>query len=595
MVELVAQGTEPKDRWQHPLERGAELVIGRQAGAMVVDWDSFVSREHAIVLLRTDDRVEVRRHPQARNPIFFRGNKRDSFVLQVGEHFVIGNTTFTVTEGSSIEDANRAMPEVTEHTFLPEELRRARFRDATSRIDVLCRLPELIIGSASESELLVRVANVILQATLSAADVFVLRVKDSKIETLQSVYRIPGATERKPSSRLVREAASSGRYVVHLWQGQPKNEEQSHFTMLDNVDWAFAVPVLSDACPGWVIYVTGRRMPGNDGLLETESNSLPEELVDDVKFTEVVATTLGNLQQVKALQKRQAGLSRFFAPVVMDALAGRDTFEVLKPREEDLSVLFCDLRGFSRKSEEQAGELMSLLERVSEALGIMTRSILNRDGVIGDFHGDAAMGFWGWPLAQPDSAQRACRTAIDILSEFQRQGASADGPLGGFRCGIGIASGRAVAGRIGTTDQVKVTAFGPVVNLASRLEGMTKLFSAEILLDQLTAETIKETLAPDIVRVRRLAKVRPAGMQSPLLVHQLLPPANVPGTISNAGIRAYESALDALLELRWDEAFELLHEVPASDRAKDFLTVFIASHGRTAPDNWDGVIPLNKK
>ena len=58
---------------------------------------------------------------------------------------------------------------------------------------------------------------------------------------------------------------------------------------------------------------------------------------------------------------------------------------------------------------------------------------------------------------------------------------------------------------------------------------------------------------------------------------------------------AYEQAVDALLSGRWDEAFAKLHEIPAHDRAKDFLTVFIAQHNRTPPDNWDGVIPIDSK
>lgn len=596
MLELIAEGTDSRERRQQPLIGGAELIVGRQTDQFAVAWDDRISREHAVLTLRSDNRVEVVRHPRGRNPIFFRGLKKDRFVLGVGEHFVIGRTTFTVALMTSVEDSTKARREITEHTFVPEVLRRQRFRDATGRIDVLCRLPELISGSASESELLVRVANVVLQATASAAEVFVLRVGDAEVEILQSVCRIASAKDSRPSGRLVREAVSSGKNVLHLWRSDDGDlEAEKRFTLGDNLDWAFAVPVLSNACPGWVIYVTGRRVSGGDGLLRSSFADAPDELADDVKFTEVVATMLGNLQQVRALQQRQAGLSRFFAPVVMEALAGRDTFEVLKPREENISVLFCDLRGFSRKSEEQAGELMGLLQRVSEALGVMTRNILRRDGVIGDFHGDAAMGFWGWPLPQLDSPARACQTALEILSDFQRKSASPDGPLGGFRCGIGIASGRGVAGRIGTSDQVKVTAFGPVVNLASRLEGMTKMFSAEILVDEATANYVRTALSPSVARVRKLAKVRPAGMQTPLVVHQLLPSADVPGTLANADIEMYEKALEALLEFRWDDAFELLHEVPASDRVKDFLTVFIASHGRVPPDQWDGVIPLGKK
>lgn len=596
MIELLAKGTDSREHQQRILAAGEELILGRQAKDFSVAWDDRISREHAVLTLRPDNRVEVARHPRGRNPIFFRGLKKDYFVLGVGEHFVIGRTTFTVSLRTSVEDSGKVRREVSEHTFVPEDLRRQRFRDATGRIDVLCRLPELISGSTSENELLVRVANVVLQATTSAAEVFVLRAAEGEIEVLQSVFRIPSAKDRRPSGRLVREAVSSGKNVLHLWRSDAgETAAESHFTLGDNVDWAFAVPVLSNACPGWVIYVTGRRVPGSDGLFETSFAEAPDELADDVKFTEVVATMLGNLQQVRALQQRQAGLSRFFAPVVMEALAGRDTFEVLKPREENISVLFCDLRGFSRKSEEQSGELMGLLQRVSEALGVMTKNILRRDGVIGDFHGDAAMGFWGWPLPQLDSPERACQTALEILSDFQRKGASHDGPLGGFRCGIGIASGRGVAGRIGTSDQVKVTAFGPVVNLASRLEGMTKMFSAEILVDEPTANYVRTSLSPKVARVRKLARVRPVGMQTPLVVHQLLPSADVPGTLADEDIAMYESALEALLDLRWDDAFELLHQVPASDRVKDFLTVFIARHGRVPPEQWDGVIPLDKK
>ena len=137
-------------------------------------------------------------------------------------------------------------------------------------------------------------------------------------------------------------------------------------------------------------------------------------------------------------------------------------------------MLFCDLRGFSRHSERSAEDLLGLLNRVSQALGVTTHEIREQGGVLGDFHGDAAMGFWGWPLAQPDAAVRACLAALAIRAEFAATAQRPDDPLADFRVGIGIATGRAVAGKIGTVDQVKVTVFGPVVNLASRLEGMTK-------------------------------------------------------------------------------------------------------------------------
>ena len=82
-------------------------------------------------------------------------------------------------------------------------------------------------------------------------------------------------------------------------------------------------------------------------------------------------------------------------------------------------MLFCDLRGFSRQSERHAGDLLGLLQRVSQALGVMTHHIREQGGVVGDFQGDAAMGFWGWPLAQHDAVLRTCRAALAIRAEFE--------------------------------------------------------------------------------------------------------------------------------------------------------------------------------
>src|SRR5206468_6622837 len=95
-----------------------------------------------------------------------------------------------------------------------------------------------------------------------------------------------------------------------------------------------------------------------------------EALRDEVKFTELLAATLDGLRESRLLAARQASLSQFFSPIVLDALASQDPQEVLAPREADVTVLFCDLRGFTRESERSANDLFGLLERVSQALGV---------------------------------------------------------------------------------------------------------------------------------------------------------------------------------------------------------------------------------
>jgi len=100
-----------------------------------------------------------------------------------------------------------------------------------------------------------------------------------------------------------------------------------------------------------------------------------------------------------------------------------------------VAVLFCDLRGFSRETERHADDLLGLLQRVSNALGVMTRHIRQQGGVVGDFQGDAAMGFWGWPLPQKDAVLRTCSAALAVRAEFEA--------TEGFHAGIGVATGRA--------------------------------------------------------------------------------------------------------------------------------------------------------
>src|SRR5262249_52769243 len=165
-------------------------------------------------------------------------------------------------------------------------------------------------------------------------------------------------------------------------------------------------------------------------------------------------------------------------------------------------VLFCDLRGFTRLSEDGRGDLPSLLDEVSAALRVMTRNIVQNWGVIADFQGDAALGFWGWPPPPPaEQVREAALAALRIEAEFRDLAGRPGRPA--IACGIGLAHGPGIAGRIGTTDQYKVGVFGPVVNLASRLEALTKYFGVGILVDGQVAGQLARLAAKGQWRCRR--------------------------------------------------------------------------------------------
>lgn len=595
MADLIAQGAQSNHRWRRPLPVGKTVVVGRGGtGVLGVEWDDRISHKH-VELVWDGKLLELRKIDAARNPVFVQGNAVTQATLEPDGHFVIGRTTFTLVE-QRIDVTLQSPQPLRQQSFSPEYLQQMQYRNARTRVEMLGRLPEVISGAASEQEMFVRLTGLLLSGIALSDAVALIKVAepDKKqpampppIEVLYWDRRLLSSTSFEPSERLIREAIARRESVLHVWGG----ENEARFTARENIDWAFCTPVFGEACRGWAIYVTGR-FQSPDG---EASGTDPNDLRDDLKFTEVAAATLRSLQELRLLQRQHAVQGQFFSPIVLDALAGEDWEQALAPREADVSVLFCDLRGFSRESEKSAGDLLGLLGRVSKALGVTTHHMLLEGGVVGDFQGDAVMGFWGWPIAAADSIGKACAAALAIRAELVHAAARADDPLAGFRLGIGLATGRAVAGKIGTVDQVKVTVFGPVVNLASRLEGMTKIFRAPILLDETTAAYVRANVPRTLARTRRLAVVQPLGINQRVEVSELLPPERDFPELSDAHIAQYEAALDAFLAGDWAEAFSLLHGVPAGDRAKDFLTVYIAQHNRQAPEGWNEVIKLETK
>jgi adenylate cyclase len=589
MADLIAQGSELQHRWRRTLPVDKPIVLGRQSATWSVPWDDRISREHVEVAW-SGDCLKVQALAEAPNPVFVRGRPEKTFELRPGEHFVVGSTTFSLADDQINVSLQIPQP-VQEQAFSAQYLQRMRFHNADQRIENLSRLPEVISSAGNDTELFVRLVNVLLSGVTTADAAAIVEVSPEArgVRILHWDQRRMATTPFQPSERLILEAVRRGESVLHVWNVRGEGQK---FTEAEGCDWAFCTPASGEACRGWGLYLAGR-FAGESPLTPAPSDSA--DLRDDMKFTEIVASTLTSLRDLRDLGRRHAGLSQFFSPVVLEVLEAQNPDVALAPRETEVSVLFCDLRGFSLRSEKGAGDLLGLLRRVSTALGVMTHQILDHGGVVGDFHGDAAMGFWGWPIAQPDAAAKAAQAALEIWREFTTAARSNDPTLADFQVGIGIATGRAVAGKIGTADQVKATVFGPVVNLASRLESMTKTFRASILLDEATAGVVRETIPVGQARVRRVARVRPFGMDTAVVVSELLPPLDEHPQLTDSGLSDYEAALAAFEAGDWVDAFERLHRVPARDKVKDFLTVFIAQHNRTPPRDWDGVIALANK
>ena len=601
MLELIAQGPTIDFRWRRTLP-GATVELGRSTETYRVPWDNQVSRRHA-VLTASEHRLHVKAIPDAANPIFFNGREVNDFYVRPGEHFVIGNTSFMVASDQAFGSLSAPDP-IRQQTFSADFLEQVQYRDADRRIDVLNRLPELIAEANNSDELLIGMINTLMAGISAATTIGVVQLNQSQ-ENAQSGnsgnsgqlkiihWDRRGLTrgDFQPSEKLVTQAIQLSQSVLNVWQSDVSNSV--NYTFDYENDWAFACPIETEATPGWAVYVAGSSQPK-----QTPEAIQEGELEGDIKFCELVGSTLKNLLRVQQLERQQASLRTFFSPVVVEALRGRDPETVLQPRQCEVSVLFCDLRGFSRTSEQMADDLLGLLSRVSESLGVTTRVILDTGGVIGDFHGDAVMGFWGWPLedrSPVETARSAVLAAIQIQTEFSLL-AKQHSFASEFTMGIGIATGNAVAGKIGTQDQVKVTVFGPVVNLAARLEGMTKQLKASILIDENTKillDNSNEQLDGQTnIPHRRMGNFQPVGMTKPVQLYQILADHEQNSqhqTAYDEALRLFESGKikQAIAKLTLIKAIE---SGDSADSAVQFLLEFLKQVQPTASN--DGIIRM---
>lgn len=583
MADLAALGPEPHQRWQNPLPEHETVRLGRAPRqGWEVPWDTRISREHAD-LLWENGQLLVRCLETARNPVLVDDNKGTEFFLKIGDSFCIGGTKFLISE-SQIETED----DFEEIAFGRDELQTVCFTNAPHQMELIARLPDLISRARNDEELAARLTTLLLEALPRAEAAATVRfdntddLQTGKRPTIRWESRNDEAGCFSPSLRLVRSACEKKKGVLHMWSS---DAAQQNFTMTGNLDWAICTPIYSRVGEKWCLYVAGK----SQVVLN------PQDLRSDLRFTELMAQFIGSVRQVRQLERVQAGMSQFFSPAVAESISGEFNQALLAPKISDVTVMFCDVRGFSKMTEDSAMNLFPLLSRVSEALGTMTRSIAKYEGVIADFQGDAALGFWGWPVALDDGALPACSAALAIHECFCRAKSDPQHSLYGFRIGIGLAHGRAIAGMIGTEEQSKVGVFGPVVNLGSRLEGMTKQFKTSILMDEATAKFVREGMPPNEARCRRLGTIRPSGMDAAVVVSELLPPQGEWSSLSDADIDRFESAVELVAAGNWTQARDLFGQMPTGDGSTKFYLDLLARHDFQPPPDWTGTVILTNK
>ncbi|MBI2626886.1 MAG: adenylate/guanylate cyclase domain-containing protein [Parcubacteria group bacterium] len=292
----------------------------------------------------------------------------------------------------------------------------------------------------------------------------------------------------------------------------------------------------------------------------------------------------------------QDSFSRYLSPVVIDQILEDPSKLRLGGEKRELTILFSDIRNFTTISESMDPE--RLTHFLNRYLTAMTEIVLENNGLIDKYIGDAIMAFWGAPLSDKDHILNALLTAkrmIDKLEEFNRQSKEKNEPE--IQIGIGINSGLATVGNLGSENRFDYTAIGDSVNLASRLEGLNKFYGTSIIVSGATFQVISQVQKTNHrLLFREIDTVKVKGKKEAIKIFELIPEAKQEKTISIISI--FEAGLNFYYEGRWQEAVENFNRVLnnlSDDEPSILLKQRCEEFSNNQPQNWQGVFELTNK
>ncbi|MCK5802907.1 MAG: hypothetical protein KAI66_08745 [Lentisphaeria bacterium] len=312
----------------------------------------------------------------------------------------------------------------------------------------------------------------------------------------------------------------------------------------------------------------------------------------------VVGSRISEVQgMVRAREVMRAGLRSFKKYVSADLvqeLMENGQEARLGGEERELTVMFSDMVGFTRISEE-LGEPKVLVEALSHYLGAMSEVIVQNGGTVDKYVGDAIIAFWGAPHDHPTHALSACEAAWEsqvVLGELRESWVAAGLPR--FRARIGVNTGKMLVGNIGSVARMNYTVMGDHVNLGSRLEGLCKIYGLEIAVGETTRDAVRE-----VFECRPVDYVEVKGRSQAVLFYELL---GKRGSIDESRLAAaeiYAQALDLYLAREFGsakDAFQHALDLRPDDVAARELIKRCELYIREAPpDDWSGVVRMSRK
>jgi adenylate cyclase len=304
-----------------------------------------------------------------------------------------------------------------------------------------------------------------------------------------------------------------------------------------------------------------------------------------------------SLFEEKEKRRVRSAFGQYLSPEVIRRLLLNP--RLVEPKKTDITVMFSDIRGFTTISEKLDAQDLALF--LNQYLSDMTGLVFEHHGTLDKYIGDAVMAFWGAPFEEPGHAGRACNTALKMMvrvREMQKKWEAEGKPH--LDIGIGLNTGVASVGNMGSALRYGYTALGDTVNLSSRLEGLNKDYGTHILVNETTFVAAKD----EGFLFRELDLIRVKGKLQPVTIYELIGragEASTYGTLEEVRARldAFVHARDLYRKRQWEEsqkAFQTVLDKWPDDgpsrtywkRCQDYLF-------DEPPTGWDGVFTMTHK
>lgn len=292
------------------------------------------------------------------------------------------------------------------------------------------------------------------------------------------------------------------------------------------------------------------------------------------------------------LQKQQIKkqFGTYLSPDLVAQLQRQPELLQLGGNEQELSIMFTDVRGFTTISEHYGKDVQGLTKIMNRYMTAMTKAILENKGTLDKYIGDAQMAFWNAPVNNSQHAKDAVRTAFQMLKalkEFNEE-VKAEG-VPAFGMGLGINTDTVVVGNMGSDQRFDYTCLGDGVNLASRLEGQSKPYGVKIIIGPKTADAVLDTY-----QVVELDLIAVKGKTEPAKIYTVLE------KFDESDEKIHKQFLEEYRKGNWNTAHKLATDMRHSWQGElahyyDAMIDRILEYKKSPPKNWDGIYRATSK